>query len=225
MKQLIFVLLLLSEFCAQAGDSFHFHNLGFSPNGLYFSYANTVMQDGSGFPFAKVYIVDVLANTPVSYQSALLKDDKLSEQEALDKAKSQTDFKKYSITPGRDLGSEESLNKMNEHHVTFSNANGDYDITVLEFDAGNRDASGYCGGMAPESKLITVTLSKTTKGQEQSIIMQRDVRQPPSRMCSYNYIIEKVLTQDRGLVVIISFQTPGFEGPDTKHMSVSGELP
>jgi predicted secreted protein len=47
---------------AFAGDAAHFGAIGFSADGRYFAFREFGVQDGSGFPYANVYILDVAAD-------------------------------------------------------------------------------------------------------------------------------------------------------------------
>jgi predicted secreted protein len=47
---------------AYAGDAAVFQNLGFSPEGKYFMFAQYGVSEGSSLPYAEIYTVDVARN-------------------------------------------------------------------------------------------------------------------------------------------------------------------
>ena len=59
-------LFCLSPLVLLSGDDATFTSLGLSPQGRYFAFAQYGEQDGSGFPYAEIYIVDVKKNSFVA---------------------------------------------------------------------------------------------------------------------------------------------------------------
>jgi len=59
-------LLLLAGMAAFAGDAAVFQNLGFSPDGKYFMFAQYGVSEGSSLAYAEIYTVDVAKNRFVS---------------------------------------------------------------------------------------------------------------------------------------------------------------
>src|SRR5690606_10447936 len=45
---------------AQAGDRALFDALGYSPDGRYFAFEEYGVQDGSGFPYSNIYVIDLV---------------------------------------------------------------------------------------------------------------------------------------------------------------------
>ena len=66
MKKIMLLAILLFLEGLQAGDKAQFLSLGFSPDGKYFAFSQYGIQDGSGFPYADIYIVNVEKNTYVA---------------------------------------------------------------------------------------------------------------------------------------------------------------
>ena len=72
-------LTLFSAAPALAGDAAQFDPIGFSEDGRYFAYEEYGIQDGSGFPYATIYLVDLIAQRatqplhqhPISGQQAV----------------------------------------------------------------------------------------------------------------------------------------------------------
>lgn len=61
-----FILTLIFSITLFAGDAATFINLGFSPDGKFFAFGQYGYQDGSGFPYAEVYIIDVVKNSYIN---------------------------------------------------------------------------------------------------------------------------------------------------------------
>lgn len=224
MKKMIFALSFFSLVSAQAMDLKNFRNLGFSSKGHFFAFANSVVQDGSGFPQASVYVVNVPNNMIVRSASLTIDDDSsYEESDALRRVLPQVDLESYNITSGQNLGEDHGLVQQNGHQASFTADNRNFSVNLTELDASNEAQNSSCSNQEQGSKMILVTLSIPSLKQE--VTLQRDRRQPASRYCSYDYKIEKVLTHGKNLVVVISYQSPGFEGPDTTHMVVTGTLP
>jgi predicted secreted protein len=55
-------LLIVATTSATAGDNAERAIIGFSPDGRYFAFEQYGVQDGSGFPFSEIFIVDLDAN-------------------------------------------------------------------------------------------------------------------------------------------------------------------
>ena len=69
-----------------------------------------------------------------------------------------------------------------------------------------------------EPKKFTLSLAQG----ERRKVLQRDAKLPRSRKCAYRYRIEKVISHEQSLAVFLLVFKPGFEGPDVRHMVVTG---
>lgn len=227
MKKMIFVLSMILGSQAFAGDQFNFHNLGFSPAGYTFAFAQSVVQDGSGFPVAEIAIVNVAKNTIVATEKVMIQDESSYDaQNALNLAlqKSKAKFKQFGITPNANRGKLILLGDLGGKRGFFSADGKNFELNLTEVAAGNDDQEVWCSDMGG-SKMIKLTLSQLDKGQERTIVLQEDKKQPQSRYCSTNYTLEKAIRLGKSLVVVLSYQTLGFEGPNTEYMVVTGKLP
>jgi len=228
MKKFILALSLMMGSYASAMTQYNFHNLGFSPSGYTFAFAESAEQDASGYPIANVFIVNVEKNMLVSAEKVMITaEDGSVPADALKLAvaKSKVKLDKLAIKPGKNLGQDITLNKQSEKRALFSIGNNNYEFNLSERDANNIKEDSYCAATESESKLITLTLSQLVNGQEKTITLQQDKYQPKSRSCSFNYSIEKAIRLGKNLVVVLSYNTPGFEGPDTNYLVVTGKLP
>ena len=57
---------VLSNSIAWAGDYASRHVIGFSADGRYFAFEQYGAQDGSGFPYAEIFIIDTQADSWVA---------------------------------------------------------------------------------------------------------------------------------------------------------------
>ena len=221
MKNLLFAYCLFALIPARAADLYNFRNLGFSTDGLFFAYANTVVQDGTGFPHATVNVVNVPNNIVVRTKSLTIKDDSSYEESAaLRRVLPAANLESYQITPGENLGNDLGLMKKDDKQASFRTNSKDYSVILSEDQDDNAVA---CADPDKGSKIITVNLKDSSTQQE--VILYSERYPPFGRYCSYDFKIDKVITNKNNLVVVLSYQSPGFEGPDTKYMVVTGRLP
>jgi predicted secreted protein len=54
----LLLFLALSNTIARAGDAATRDIIGFSPDGRYFAFEQHGIQDGSGFPYAEIFVID-----------------------------------------------------------------------------------------------------------------------------------------------------------------------
>ena len=63
MRGLVFAAALLASCgCALAADGAEFNAIGYSPDSRYFAFEQYGVQDGSGFPYWQVFVVDLKTN-------------------------------------------------------------------------------------------------------------------------------------------------------------------
>lgn len=224
MKKLIFAFFFLSLNSVYAADLYNFRNLGFSPDGRYYAYANSVVQDGSGFPHASVYLMNVAKNSPIRSATLTIKDDSsYEESEALRRVLPQMHLEAFRIYPGQNLGGDLPLTPLHSHQATFTDDGRKFSLDLVESDAGNESQRAYCKDNGRGSKLVALAL--TDLKSQRRILLEDEYVQPKSRYCSFDFKLEKVLRFNRRIAVVLSYQSPGFEGPDTKYRVVTAKLP
>lgn len=224
-----------------AGDVAEFRPLGFSESGQYYAFAQIGTQDGSGFPYADVAVLDVVKNEQVGAGSVVMSEEKDgamgTPEQALQKAIASAKLEKFSIRknecPGSDL-----LVHLPTDHSTLASA-------VFSFEA---MPEGGASGIAPTFEVRVETtktesaakdiptefgpallLKLSVMGQgdakDRVQVLQEDKRLPKSRAHPLAYTVRRVTAFKDGLVVIVSYSTPGFEGPDVRYIAVSGTFP
>ncbi len=239
---LLFALLLIPQ--VRAAVVADFRNLGFSPDGRHFAFMEYGVQDGSGFPFASVFVIDLerdaWAGPPVHI---VLEKEASDAREAMRIAlrKAASTLKRAGIAPlltGRELfhappteGTEPAitatftgwpwqLGDPRWRHTlrlsTFPLPGGDCDPSVTE------GARGFA-------------LDVRSGTAEHEVRLYADRKVPASRHCPASYAIDRVIRftvpgdMSRDLpvrdVAIIRYGYPAFEGFDERYLAVPVRLP
>jgi predicted secreted protein len=235
-SNVVFALFLaLSPWLALAGDDPSLNVLGFSKDGKYLAFEQYGEHDGSGFPFSKVHFVDCEKNLLAAPSVEVnLEDENATQTQARDKAHQQAtnSLTKLGIVQG-DTGIH-----LLSHMPSDLNAAKPDDAAaeeVVRFTMGGRNMNEY------ELKLTSLPttlkdcevfgfdtfymeLSLTNKTSNETAVLQKDTRLPKSRGCVMDYAIQDVYRSEGFIAVFIRYKTPGFEGPDSAFMAVSGRL-
>lgn len=223
---------------AHAGDAATFRSLGFSGSGAYFAFADYGIADGSGAPYATVAVVDTAKNQWVRSKTVFLKSEEEggsgSEEEAIRQAAEAVRLGDFDIKPGQNLG-DTLVNRLPTDlspatDVVFSPefwAEGGASMQlkrfklVLETKQAPEDENNlWCRDLDGPSLL---TLSLINWQQNTKVTLQSDRVLPKSRACAYDYSIRQVIRQGNSLVSVIQYFEPGFEGPNVRHMVVTGK--
>jgi predicted secreted protein len=219
---------------ARAGDAAQFDPIGFSADGRYFGYEEYGIQDGSGFPYDNIYVVDLIEDKWVGSPVRVRLDDETAglpaaRQQALEQAKAMLD-KAALVLPAE---------------ILLLNANGEVDaagtevqfglfgngldavrdtfkLTLATFDSTTTEpCASY--GMDGAVQGFAVTLADADgNGAE----IHRDTAVPASRGCVSDYRIHAVVTpfpsgtSASPMVGVISAYSLGFEGPDRRFVTI-----
>jgi predicted secreted protein len=243
LRSLSFLFMMLFGATALAGDAADFLPLGFSKDGTYYAFAQTGVQDGSGFPYAQVAVVNVAKNSFAASRSVVLEDIDgsrgLTPEHALNKALSQVNLGRFGIRRGQNLG-RDLLLRLDTDFSSYSQTLFSYDfwaeggasLTIPKYellvetvDGEDTTEGQWCTELLGERpQMLKLTLQGREGTDETRLVLQEDRRLPRSRSCVNAYSVRRV-TEFRGaLVVAVSFTTPGFEGPDVRHMVVTGRF-
>ena len=228
------VVLALLASPALAGDAAQFNSLGFSEDGRYFAFEEYGIQDGSGFPYANLTILDVAedawaAGSPFRVR---LEDDTASLTDARDEARTQAEphFDTLAIaTPALTV----ALNGDGEPAG---------DGSLLGF---GKPGYGLEAIQDPATLTLTTTLPEytgpctaeygfdppvgyvlTLETGEGATELHADAAVPASRGCTVAYRLYGVFAPldwaGKGLtpVAVLSVYTNGFEGPDRRFIAV-----
>jgi predicted secreted protein len=223
--------------CAAAGDFAEREILGFSPDGRYFAFEEYGVQDGSGFPYSNVYVIEVaedawVSGTPVR---VLLEGPDLPQENARAEAREQAADTLERLDIGR-----------SPQHVASNPAtqlNADFNFVLVNprmvepaidkpfavrlssyaLPAG----ADYCADFG-ETKGFQ--LDMIHGDDDMTVTLQRDERLPQSRGCPLDYQIADVYTYypeagPPAFAVLVRMIQVGFEGPDGRYLAVTGLLP
>lgn len=243
MIQILFILfnstlLLFYSFGALAGDASHFQTLGFSPDGSYFAFAQTGLEDGSGFAYAQVVIMDVDANRPLEMKKKT--SEQSSEKKALESLLKKINFKPYRIIPHTHLG-EAVVSRSNTDLSHYGNTifalsywpEGGASAKVPKFILNLRESAAepsetmpLCSEKTFPNDLIKLSLSGYNHPIPQNFVLFQDTSSPSGRgYCPHNYQIRHVVVFRSKLVVALQYEALGFEGPNQRFMVATADIP
>ena len=220
-----------------AGDFSERHIFGFSPDGGHFAFEEYGVQDGSGFPYSNIYMIDVtddswLPGTPlrvrIDDESATLEEARLqSHQQAagrLEKFRIGRQPVHVASNPYTQLNADFNFVLVNPRLVAPP-IDRPYAFRLSAYPLPG--AADYCADFG-ETKGFQLEL--IYGADDTSVILQRDERLPQSRACPLDYQIADIYTfyPESGAPVfaaLIRMIGVGFEGPDGRYLAVTGQLP
>ncbi|KPF44094.1 DUF2259 domain-containing protein [Rhizobium sp. AAP43] len=230
---LVLILIALLTTSAKAGDVAEMRPHGFSQDGRYFAYEEFGEQDGSGFPYSSVSIIDTetdsfVPGTPID---VLVKreDATIGEARRESATKASALFEAHGI--GEDPGYLAAFNPVSELGQEFQNlryqatpslyvADGIYRLKLEQFSA---SAEGICKDLTVDVQGFRLTLADDAKPADARKVYE-DQRVPTSRHCPSSYGIAGVVTPRYGSkgphMVMVQMLTLGFEGNNVRWLAV-----
>ncbi len=234
---LIFLLFFgFSNSIARAGDYASRQILGFSDDGRYFAFEQYGVQDGSGFPYSEIFIMDTGADKWVegSPIRSRIDDENAVQAEARKQARSQADplLEKLRITepgellasnPRSELSADPGKVVFNAAHRFTPPVTKPVTLTLSEKPLD----PGECGQYTDESiKGFSLTM---TPEDGDAIVLHDDKSVPASRGCPLGYAIADVLRHEHegktAYAILLHVATVGFEGPNSRFLAVTRRLP
>lgn len=218
---------------ALAGDWADREILGFSKDGAHFAFEEFGVQDGSGFPYSNIYVIDTardewVGGTPIR---VLVEDETAPLSRARTAARNKADavLATYRIAPGgyRIVASNPPTELSADPYAVrflmdlYSNqpyAYSDLKLTLLPMPEGEA-----CANLGPVHG-FRLDLSDYNGAMR---TLHEDKSLPTSRFCPQDYAITDVIfymppAQAREvLVVLINLVRHGFEGPDRRYLAVT----
>jgi predicted secreted protein len=241
--------LCLSTAAANAGDASHFEALGFSNDGKYYAFAQRGTGDGSGFPYAGVAVLDVAKNAFVASQTVVLENykaprgtpledaERAGEEKAVVTALKKIGLYRFGIQRGVNLGRDLLVRLPTDHGDPARNlfsfehrAEGGaipmsprFEVLVETKDwQGANEQDGCSAYDDTATKLLKLSIAGRDGTDGSVALLQEDKEPARSRSCVFGYLLRRVTAFRGGLVVVLSYSGPGFEGPDVRHMVVTG---
>jgi predicted secreted protein len=219
---------------AFAGDAAAIDPIGFSADGRYFAYEEYGIQDGSGFPYASVFLVDLIEDKWVGTPVRIRLDDETAtldaaRQQALADADTMLDDAALTM-PVQALflnaDGEVGADGMAANFGMFGNGLDEpRDTFTLTLETFASTTTEPCAsyGMEDPVKGFALTLGDAAGNAAE---IYRDAAVPASRGCVSDYRIHAVLSpfppgmSASPLVALISVYSLGFEGPDRRFVTV-----
>jgi len=227
-------LLLISAAPALAGDAATFNPLGFSEDGRFFAYEEYGIQDGSGFPYDTVTIVDLIKDKWVAPPVRVRLEDETAglaaaREQAMAKARAMLE-KVALTTPTQTLllnaDGEVGANGTEVSFGTFGNGldapRDPFTLTLTSFDSTSTEP---CASYGMEGAVQGFALG-LADSDGNSAEIYRDEAVPASRGCVSDYRIHAVVGpyaqgfNASPFVAVISVYSLGFEGPDRRFVTV-----
>lgn len=237
MKRLISTTLLFLAFLLSAGSmstagDFAKRKIhGFSENGGLFAFEEYGVQDGSGFPYSNIYVIDTATDqwTAGSPFRAQLNDETKTVFDAREEARILAGPVMKSF---EDRGNIVATNQPTEMGIDAKRMVANPRAVVppideqIEFRLTNLGfpASETCQPFGP-SVGFSLKQIATAPGKQTRTIHQ-DTSVPASRSCPLDYRMADLVTYfpQNGtpvVAVIILMETVGFEGPDGRYLAVT----
>lgn len=251
----VIALAMLASGHASAGDRAQTAIVGFSPDGAYVAFEEFGSQDGSGFPYSNIYVLDVAANDWVSGSPirVMIEDDEMSEDQL--------------FTIGLHAARQRAMQQAASVFAARGIVPGNVGTTVIHHPYSDLEAPAYRvpfsigAAISPylaEHNELRLSLRPTASetcasyGLDQVFIfsleliqdglvtaLQSDSGLPESRVCPTDYRIHQIVVygidqpdqtlccaERYAMLVLVAMQRgPGFEGPDTRYLGVSGVVP
>jgi predicted secreted protein len=227
--------LAASPVTALAGDFADRAILGFSPDGAVFAFEEFGVQDGSGFAYSNIYLIDTVKDAWVSGTPIRVMHE--SEEETLanvrEEARQRAEpwMSHHDVAPrGRVVvsnpSSELSADPYKVRFLTDLYANWpNHDWTLTLTPVPLPEPIG-CENLGPVQGFRLVL----TNWLEETWTIHDDAALPASRGCVQDYAIADVVTYipndriDGVMVVLLHVISQGFEGPDRRFLAVATQF-
>ncbi len=226
--------LIATASVAMAGDYADRAILGFSPDGAYFAFEEFGVQDGSGFAYSNVYIIETATDrwVPGSPVRVTIQDESVplseSRRDALDQAQDLLLASGIGVEGRFLISNPVTETSADPHVVSFilnrppAPAGDTYVLQLTEKPLPSAD----CPDVGEPFKGLRLDLL-TPQGTR---TLADDTRLPASRNCPLGYGISDVVayTPPGGgrtvAIVFVNVFSYGFEGPDRRFIAIAAHL-
>lgn len=218
---------------AMAGDRALIDFIGFSEDGQYFAFEEFGVQDGSGFPYSNIYVLDVAADSWVSGTPVRvsLEGDGATQEEARSEAAGEAAevLADLGITAPADIIAMNADGEPGDaSFLTFGQPgyfpNNVLDPMTLTLNMFQADSPAQCEGLIGE-KAKGIILSLSGGAEPAHEIYRDNTVLPESRGCPSVYRIHAIVAPQYTVppaahVAIIATYPFGFEGPDRRFIAI-----
>jgi predicted secreted protein len=232
-------LLIFAITSAGAADNAERAVIGFSPDGRHFAFEQYGVQDGSGFPYSEIFVVDLDANGWVKgspFREKVEDDGALVSAARARSASAAAALVRQLKTaePGEVLASQMPTGASSDRRrLSFdpfysSVLNQTANRYTLSLELVPFAAPASCH--AEDGQQLGFRLTITDNDRDISKEVYEDAAIPASRYCPRDYDVADVIayrsysTGDRH-VALIGVYTPGFEGVNRRFIAVPFKLP
>lgn len=243
MRRLALLLLLAVLACgrAWAADGAAFNPIGYSPDGRYFAFEQYGMQDGSGFAYWDVFVIDLKDNSWVKgspYRVVINNEDESKLTDAREQARSAAApaLTLYNITepamllaanPGTEAVDTRERITFDRWYASLGSRKADTFQNEVRFEVSVETLKLPRPSTCPEENGDVFGLRVMVKDLQMNIsrAIHEDKTIPASRDCPLAYDVAAVIAQagypvtDR-LVALIGVYGRGFEGTDLRFIAV-----
>jgi len=213
---------------ATAGDYADRRIIGFSPDGGYFAFEEYGIQDGSGFPYANIFLINTVKDswvtgTPIRVR---IDDETATLQAARDLAFSQAQpflLQHNIVAEGRHVVHNPITELSGSHNVEFVPRafsplqTAGWTLSIDEFPL-----PSDCPDIGATIMGFDLWLTSPLASPRQ---LNHDTRIPESRGCPVGYGISDVFVFDRQedsvVVILLNLFVLGFEGPDRRFLAIA----
>jgi predicted secreted protein len=214
---------------ALAGDRAEFDPIGFSEDGRYFAFEEFGVQDGSGFPYSNIYVIDLNTDSWVKGTPVRVRLD--AEHATIGEAREEAAEKAAPQLDSLDVDAPATILALNgdgevgapPDHLDFgppgyglSEVQAERQLALEVFDL---PSAGDCAVIDDATKGFALTLD----GKE---IVRDTGTVPKSRGCPMDYRLYAVVAPAdwsmilTGYVAIVSNYPFGYEGPDRRFIAI-----
>lgn len=222
-----------------AGDFADLRIIGFSKDGRRFAFEQYGIQDGSGFPYSEVFVIDVQKDSWVKPSPFKFVEKDVPEGADPDvmlddtrhvaiQAASDSGLLDGIDYPGQTVGDNPVTEVSADPHLMVVNPrkvvpafDDPMEFSIEEYPL----PSDKCAGYGAQTRGFRLTMLY----QGMARVLNDDNDLPESRGCPLSYRIERVITRypDAGppvFAALILMQTHGFEGPDGRYLAITGRF-
>lgn len=221
---------------SRAGDYAERRVIGFSPDGGTFAFEQFGVQDGSGFPYADIFVIDTGTDrwVPGSPFRALIRDERAPLKSARENVQTGAGdlLRQRNVSePGRLLAANPPGEvSADPYNVTVNTSPSPIMTPVLwtfsleEMPVTSTDCAAFT-----DAPIKGFRLTARRDGQPPRTL-HTDTALPKSRGCALRYAISDIVIHERNggpnvFAVLVSIFSHGFEGPDRRFLAITARLP
>jgi predicted secreted protein len=226
---------------ALAGDYARTEILGFSADGGHFAFEEYGIQDGSGFPYSNIYVIDTSQDSWVPGSPFRLREriddsqpldleDLLRETRARNRETARAVLEATGIDGrGDTVAHNPPTEKFADRYLMVASTvreSPDFGTPLdLRMSVFPLDAKSCPSGFG-KTQGFRLTM---TEGQDERLLND-DKSLPESRGCPLDYRIERLVTYRKSwndtpyFAVLVLVESIGFEGKDGRYLAITGKL-